>query len=228
MERCLLKWAVIDRDDRVLDVGLGNGLMAEYLLRNMECEVCGVADDMELVRSNRGLVRSADLVYAAAGDIPWRDRAFHAVLLRPCRLDESAMENQLREVHRVLKEGGRLVMALENLPAPLRSALDAIREDAPAEVTENITRRRAMKMLSQLGFEQFSWHPCGIFAGALVAWKRNTVEERYQKWRRRIKSKYFFLCQICYTYNVSLVLFRRICYTEFAPKEWQRRKSLWI
>ena len=70
MERCLLKWAVIDRDDRVLDVGLGNGLMAEYLLRNMECEVCGVADDMELVRSTRGLVRSADLVYAAAGDIP--------------------------------------------------------------------------------------------------------------------------------------------------------------
>ena len=137
MERCLLKWAVIDRDDRVLDVGLGNGLMAEYLLRNMECEVCGVADDMELVRSNRGLVRSADLVYAAAGDIPWRDQAFHAVLLRPCRLDESAMENQLREVHRVLKEGGQLVMALENLPAPLRSALDAIRE-TPAEVTENI------------------------------------------------------------------------------------------
>ena len=180
MERCLLKWAVIDRDDRVLDVGLGNGLMAEYLLRNMECEVCGVADDMELVRSNRGLVRSADLVYAAAGDIPWRDQAFHAVLLRPCRLDESAMENQLREVHRVLKEGGQLVMALENLPAPLRSALDAIRE-TPAEATENITRRRAMKMLSQLGFEQFSWHPCGIFAGALVAWKRNTVEERFKK-----------------------------------------------
>ena len=112
MERCLLKWAVIDRDDRVLDVGLGNGLMAEYLLRNMECEVCGVADDMELVRSTRGLVRSADLVYAAAGDIPWRDQAFHAVLLRPCRLDEAAMENQLREVHRVLKEGGQLVMGL--------------------------------------------------------------------------------------------------------------------
>ena len=37
-----------------------------------------------------------------------------------------------------------------------------------------------MKMLSQLGFEQFSWHPCGIFAGALVAWKRNTVEERFK------------------------------------------------
>ena len=180
MERCLLKWAVIDRDARVLDVGLGNGLMAEYLLRNMECEVCGVADDMELVRSNRGLVRSADLVYAAAGDIPWRDQAFHAVLLRPCRLDESAMENQLREVPRVLKEGGQLVMGLENLPAPLRSTLDAIRE-TPAEATENITRRRAMKMLSQLGFEQFSWHPCGIFAGALVAWKRNTVEERFKK-----------------------------------------------
>ena len=33
MERCLLKWAVIDRDDRVLDVGLGNGLMAANVLK---------------------------------------------------------------------------------------------------------------------------------------------------------------------------------------------------
>lgn len=179
MERCLLKWAVIDRDDRVLDVGLGNGLMAEYLLRNMECEVCGVADDMELVRSTRGLVRSADLVYAAAGDIPWRDQAFHTVLLRPSRMDGSAMENQLREVHRVLKEGGQLVMGMRNLPAPLQAAMDAMSE--AEEETESVSRRQMKTMLSGLGFEQMSWHPCGIFSGALVAWKRNPLAERFQK-----------------------------------------------
>ena len=179
MERCLLKWAVIDRDDRVLDVGLGNGLMAEYLLRNMECEVCGVADDMELVRSTRGLVRSADLVYAAAGDIPWRDQAFHTVLLRPSRMDGSAMENQLREVQRVLKEGGQLVMGMRNLPAPLQAAMDAMSE--AEEETESVSRRQMKTMLSGLGFEQMSWHPCGIFSGALVAWKRNPLAERFQK-----------------------------------------------
>ena len=179
MERCLLKWAVIDRDDRVLDVGLGNGLMAEYLLRNMECEVCGVADDMELVRSTRGLVRSADLVYAAAGDIPWRDQAFHTVLLRPSRMDGSAMENQLREVHRVLKEGGQLVMGMRNLPAPLQAAMDAMSE--AEEETESVSRLQMKAMLSGLGFEQMSWHPCGIFSGALVAWKRNPLAERFQK-----------------------------------------------
>ena len=179
MERCLLKWAVIDRDDRVLDVGLGNGLMAEYLLRNMECEVCGVADDMELVRSTRGLVRSADLVYAAAGDIPWRDQAFHTVLLRPSRMDGSAMENQLREVHRVLKEGGQLVMGMRNLPAPLQAAMDAMSE--AEEEAESVSRRQMKAMLSGLGFEQLSWHPCGVFSGALVAWKRNPLAERFQK-----------------------------------------------
>ena len=180
MERCLLKWAVIDRDDRVLDVGLGNGLMAEYLLRNMECEVCGVADDMELVRTTRGLVRSADLVYAAAGDIPWRDQAFHTVLLRPCRMDGFAMENQLREVHRVLKEGGQLVMGMKNLPALFRSVVDAAAESTE-ESAESATRRQMMKQLSQLGFEQMSWHPCGFFSGALVAWKRNPLEEQFKK-----------------------------------------------
>lgn len=179
MERCLLKWAVIDRDDRVLDVGLGNGLMAEYLLRNMECEVCGVADDMELVRSTRGLVRSADLVYAAAGDIPWRDQAFHTVLLRPSRMDGSAMENQLREVHRVLKEGGPAGDGNE------KSSRASSGRHGCDERSGGRDRKRfpppKKAMLSGLGFEQMSWHPCGIFSGALVAWKRNPLAERFQK-----------------------------------------------
>ena len=174
MERCLLKRAVIGRNDRVLDVGLGSGRLAEYLLRNLECDVCGVSDDREQVRRSRALVRSADLVYAAAGDIPWRDQAFHVVLFRAARLEKNALEAQLREIHRVLKDGGQLVMGVEKTPALLRTTRSA--EETGEEETENVGRREAERLLRSLGFETPSWQPCGLFSGALVCWKHSAPE----------------------------------------------------
>ena len=153
MERGLLKWAVIDRDDRVLDVGLGNGLMVDYLRRNMECEVCGVSDNMELVRQTRSLVCSADLVYAAPGDIPWRDGAFHSVLMRSRRMEAEGFRMQMEEVKRVLKDGGQLVLGIECLP-----------------------RRQAEDTLAQLGFEHFSWERVSFDCGVLICWKHTRNE----------------------------------------------------
>lgn len=72
LEKAMLKWAVVDPEDRVLDASVGRGLMAEYLRRNMQCEVCGVSSDMEDVRAARARLQSCDIVYAPVGDIPWR------------------------------------------------------------------------------------------------------------------------------------------------------------
>lgn len=178
MERGILKWAVIDRDDRVLDVGLGNGLMADYLRRNMECEVCGVSDNMDLVRKTRALVMSADLVYAPLGDIPWRDGAFNAVLMRSRRMEPDMLRMQLEEVFRVLKEGGQLVMGIECLPRIIGSVRRLI-GDGMAQETDAISRKQAEHMLNELGFEHFSWQRLGLDCGVLICWKRNSLEKQW-------------------------------------------------
>lgn len=36
LEKGMLRWAVVDPEDRVLDACVGRGLMAEYLRRNMQ------------------------------------------------------------------------------------------------------------------------------------------------------------------------------------------------
>lgn len=172
MERGLLKWAVIDRDDRVLDVGLGNGLMVDYLRRNMECEVCGVSDNMELVRQTRSLVCSADLVYAAPGDIPWRDGAFHSVLMRSRRMEAESFQLQMEEVKRVLKDGGQLVLGIECLPRPLRAVKKLLGDGMSADA-DAISRRQAEDILAQLGFEHFSWERVSFDCGVLICWKHN-------------------------------------------------------
>ena len=35
IEKAMLRWIVVDPDDRLLDTSIGSGMMAEYLRRNM-------------------------------------------------------------------------------------------------------------------------------------------------------------------------------------------------
>ena len=108
LEKAMLRWAVVDPEDRVLDACVGRGLMAEYLRRNMQCEVCGVSSDMEEVRSARARLQSCDIVYAPVGDIPWREGAFDTVLMQ-WKGDADSLDRMLGEVLRVLKPGGLFI-----------------------------------------------------------------------------------------------------------------------
>ena len=65
LEKAMLRWIVVDPDDKLLDTSIGSGMMAEYLRRNMQCEVCGVSDNMESVREARSRLQNCDIVYAA-------------------------------------------------------------------------------------------------------------------------------------------------------------------
>ena len=81
LEKGLLRWSMAERGDKVLDANVGNGLMLEYLQRNMECEVCGVSDDMESVRVSRTRLEGVDIAYTSREDIPWKANTFDSVYL---------------------------------------------------------------------------------------------------------------------------------------------------
>lgn len=181
LERGLLKWAVIDREDRVLDVGLGNGLMADYLRRNMECDVCGVSDNMELVRRTRSLVRSADLIYANDGDIPWRNHAFDVVLLRPKAGVKDALSKQLMEIKRVLKDGGQLVLGVECCPSFLKPVVGMLTGQEETGEGEAMTRQDLSTLLTEAGFEHLTWQRASLLAGVMICWKHNAVMESFQQ-----------------------------------------------
>ena len=120
LEKAMLKWAVVDPEDRVLDASVGRGLMAEYLRRNMQCEVCGVSADMEDVRAARARLQSCDIVYAPVGDIPWREDAFDTVLMQ-WRGNADSLDRMLSEALRVLKPGGQLVLGTACWPAAMNA-----------------------------------------------------------------------------------------------------------
>lgn len=168
LEKAMLRWTVVDPEDRVLDACVGRGLMAEYLRRNMQCEVCGVSADMEDVRAARARLQSCDIVYAPVGDIPWREDAFDTVLMQ-WKGEADALERMLSEVLRVLKPGGQLVLGTACWPA----AMNALRRwvAVSAEGT-SVNRLELQIRLTDLSFEQVSWQRTGLGTGVMTAWKR--------------------------------------------------------
>ena len=168
LEKAMLRWAVVDPEDRVLDACVGQGLMAEYLRRNMQCEVCGVSADMEDVRAARARLQSCDIVYAPMGDIPWREDAFDTVLMQ-WKGEADALERMLSEVLRVLKPGGQLVLGTACWPA----AMNALRRwvAVSAEGT-SVNRLELQIRLTDLSFERVSWQRTGLGTGVMTAWKR--------------------------------------------------------
>ena len=168
LEKAMLRWVVVEPEDRVLDATVGKGLMAEYLRRNMQCEVCGVSADMEDVRAARARLQSCDIVYAGEGDIPWREDAFDTVLMQ-WRGDGEALGRMLGEVLRVLKPGGQLVLGTACWP----SAVGALRRlTADGGEAAPLNRHALQERLSELSFEQVSWQRTGLGTGVMTAWKR--------------------------------------------------------
>ena len=177
LEKAMLKWAVVDPEDKVLDANIGSGMMAEYLRRNMQCEVCGVSDNMEHVREARGRLQNCDIVYAGPGDIPWREGAFDTVLMKYTGEETVAMTRTLSEAARVLKPGGQLILGTMYYPAAVSAIANVFAEESLSEF-KPFQRSAIMEMLSGCSFENITWQRTGFTTGVMIAWKSKPEVEQ--------------------------------------------------
>lgn len=167
LEKSMLRWVVVDPEDRLLDASVGSGMMADYLRRNMQCEVCGVSDHMDQVRMARERLRSCDIVYAPAGDIPWREDAFDTVLMKMDAEETDTAERMIAEAMRVLKPGGQLILGVACLP----SALSAVTGLLVSEEKRRLNPQQVQEMLNRASYRKVTWQRTGLSMGVMIAWK---------------------------------------------------------
>jgi len=167
LERSMLRWTVVDPDDKLLDANTGVGMMAEYLRRNTQGEVCGVSDNMEHVRYARSRLQNCDIVYSPAGDIPWREDSFDTILMRVSTEEPEQLSRMFAEAHRVLKPGGQLILGAPCYPAWINAILNWF----AAEEKQLLNRCRLERLLRQEKLDYVSWQRTGIGLGVMIAWK---------------------------------------------------------
>ena len=146
--------------------------MLEYLARNMECEICGISNDMEGVKYARARLQNADILYASPEDIPWREDSFHAVFLYGWKMEEDEWEKVLKETFRVMRPGGQLLLGAVHCSAPLRQVARLFLKEGTEMADRPLAQKSDwMKALGAAGYEQVTWQQVGFGQGIAIGWK---------------------------------------------------------
>jgi arsenite methyltransferase len=112
--------------EKVLDIGSGGGVdtfVAAFLVGPVgrAVGIDAIPEMLELARQNHGAVSIPNVIFlpAAAEDLPFRSQSFHAVTSNGVFNLIPDKERALSEVFRVLREGGRFMLADQLLTGPL-------------------------------------------------------------------------------------------------------------
>ncbi len=148
--------------DRVLELGCGVGHLIAWLGRHAPARYLGVDLSLTTVRAARDANSAQRFSAADAERLPFRDASFDRVACNGSGHHFLDLPAALREAHRVLKPGGRLVM-FEPIATPLANAvrgtlLRRSRFESPADLAHKHEFSRAIveRTLSEAGFREVS------------------------------------------------------------------------
>ena len=157
--RPVTRWALdlvgIETTDRVLDVGCGGGMAIEMASRRATT-VVGLDYSPEMVaqsrRRNAAEIRAGrvDVLQGDVADMPFPDQDFDKVIAIETLYFWPDAPAGLREIHRVLRPGGRLALVLE---ASRESPnLEKVEKGAEAMDYELYSGAQIVDLLEEAGF----------------------------------------------------------------------------
>lgn len=111
---------------QVLDVGCGTGALAERISNELRCEVTGVDQSERMVELTAA--RGIRALVADAGDLPFDDDTYDAVLAAWMLYHVVDLDRALSEIRRVLRPGG-VFIAVTNGDDHLADLLAAAGEE---------------------------------------------------------------------------------------------------
>jgi SAM-dependent methyltransferase len=159
---------------RVLDVGCGNGWFEYMCADQLKSELCGVDPSGAMIEQAKQNAPHAQFVQGSVFELPFPDAAFDGAVM--FEVIEHVPKNReiaaLKEVRRVLKKGGWLVLS-----TPYAHPLSATLDVAWYFGHRHYSRTRICALMQAAGF----WPEASIVRGGL--WELSAVLALYAfKW----------------------------------------------
>lgn len=158
----LAEFAGVTAADRVLDVGSGLGGSTRYLAANHGCRVTGVdltpeyCDVATELSRKAGLADRVEFHCASALETPFEDGAFDLAWTQHVQMNIADKAALYREVHRVLKPGGRFVLH-DILAGPEQPAHYPTHWAEREEMSFLISPEDLRALLEECGFRVKAW-----------------------------------------------------------------------
>ncbi len=111
-------------DEKLLDVGCGTGISTEP----WNCERYGIDPAEELIRIAKEKRSDCEYRVAAAEDIPFPDKSFDHVISITAIQNFNDLDKGLREIDRVLKDGGNIIITTIKDSQKLRTMSKRVKE----------------------------------------------------------------------------------------------------
>jgi tocopherol O-methyltransferase len=166
--RVVCSAAQIKSTDSVIDLGCGYGSTAIWLASNIGCRVLGVSLSKDQIFAAQRLARKRRVEHHVSFEtmdfhcMKLPDSAFDVAILMEAISHSPEKLRVLKEVYRILKPGGRVVIA-DGFLGKRRAKLTAIESQIAAACFEGVhipplpVRRDFRATLKSAGFTQIHW-----------------------------------------------------------------------
>lgn len=152
-----------NEDDRILEIGFGNGRLISQIMPNIEKgKVCGIDISDEMVslasRQNNQWIEDGklEIMKASVEDIPYPDDYFDKIFTANTIYFWPNPTDNLREVLRVLKSDGTFLCAIRT-KQQMESFNSVVRENK--DVFQNLFEKKEIKHLfKEAGFNNVNLH----------------------------------------------------------------------
>jgi ubiquinone/menaquinone biosynthesis C-methylase UbiE len=130
----ILEVAGVNEQSTLLDVGCGPGLLTAQLADFVR-KVVGIDFSSNMIAEAKSLFPQFEFREADAEKIPFKDHTFGCAVVNYCAHHLARPKKGLREIHRVLKRGGRIVIVhpIQSRQASWGSFLQALLQELPPE-----------------------------------------------------------------------------------------------
>lgn len=104
---------VLNKEQKILEIGSGKGFLLNHLYRN-GYDVIGIDIDQNLINEGKSLYENIPLQKASGDNIPFEDKVFDVVMSFDLFEHIKDSDKHLKEVKRVLKDGGYYILQTPN------------------------------------------------------------------------------------------------------------------
>jgi len=153
--RKMLDWLEPKEAERILDVACGGGVLS-LKIAEKGCEVCGIETSEHAIKYAKRLAKrekiACEFVVGNAEDLPYPDEYFDKIVCSSSLEHFKEDIKALKEMHRVLKPDGKVVLTTDSFTYPISDELKK-RHRKTCYVVNYYTPEKLKERFEIAGFE---------------------------------------------------------------------------